>query len=233
MKQDPAYYAIIPADVRYSDIPPNAKLLYGEITALCNKEGYCWASNRYFADLYKVKPASVSEWVRILREKGFIDYTIDNENSRRIFLIGVSENTDRGIGKKRGGVSEKAEHNNTVNITKSNTLITTEQSPVNKSQKLQVIDIELTNHLLTRILENTPTFKHPNIAKWAEQVRLMRERDGRTEQQILYLIDWSQNSEFWKANILSTRKLREKFDVLVAQAKRDHLIIQSKKSVVI
>lgn len=66
------YYAIIPANVRYSDLPPNAKLLYGEITALANERGYCWASNSYFSDLYGVSKRSITTWINSLIEKRFI-----------------------------------------------------------------------------------------------------------------------------------------------------------------
>ena len=69
-----SYYAVIPATVRYdSEIPPNAKLLYGEITALCNKEGYCWASNNYFARLYNVSTRSISAWINALCQRGYIE----------------------------------------------------------------------------------------------------------------------------------------------------------------
>lgn len=72
-EQQRSYYAIIPANVRYDkDLAPNAKLLYGEITALCNEKGYCWASNQYFAELYGVSVLSVKRWVNSLVTKGYV-----------------------------------------------------------------------------------------------------------------------------------------------------------------
>ncbi|MFC5541532.1 DnaD domain protein [Ureibacillus suwonensis] len=68
-----SYYAIIPANVRYDKrLTPNAKLLYGEITALCHEKGYCWATNSYFAELYEVSKKSVSKWINQLIEYGYI-----------------------------------------------------------------------------------------------------------------------------------------------------------------
>lgn len=120
-KESPNYYANIPADVRYSDIPANAKLLYGEITALANKEGYCWASNKYFADLYKKNTATISVWIRALKEKGFIEYEVEDNYKRKIYLKGVLEKSKGGIRKTRRGVLEKSKHNITSNTTNNNT----------------------------------------------------------------------------------------------------------------
>lgn len=67
------YYAIIPASVRYDrSIPHGAKLLYGEITALCNEKGFCWASNEYFAGLYQVSKTTVTNWINALIENGYV-----------------------------------------------------------------------------------------------------------------------------------------------------------------
>lgn len=68
-----SYYAIIPADVRYDErLPLGARLLYGEITALCNEKGYCWAGNKYFANLYKVTDRTVRDWISNLVVNGYI-----------------------------------------------------------------------------------------------------------------------------------------------------------------
>lgn len=81
-----SYYAIIPADVRYDEeLPPNAKLLYGEITSLCNEKGYCWATNQYFADLYHCSVSAVKKWISALVKKGYISLElVYKEGTRQV-----------------------------------------------------------------------------------------------------------------------------------------------------
>ena len=82
-----SYYAVIPAEVRYDrDLTANAKLLYGEITALCNDRGYCWAENGYFSELYGVSKVSVSKWIKALTDKGYITIETGKGNDRYIML---------------------------------------------------------------------------------------------------------------------------------------------------
>ena len=71
--QHRGYYAVVPANVRYDeDLSPNAKLLYGEITALSNERGYCWAGNNYFSELYKKDKSTIARWIKQLEDKGYI-----------------------------------------------------------------------------------------------------------------------------------------------------------------
>lgn len=68
-----AYYAVIPAFVRYNaNLSSSSKLLYGEISALCNEKGFCWAGNDYFAELYEKSDRTISRWIRELEKEGFV-----------------------------------------------------------------------------------------------------------------------------------------------------------------
>lgn len=125
---NPAYHAIIPSPVRYDEsLSPNAKLLYGELTALSNKEGYCWATNKYFSDLYKVKPNAVSEWVNQLRKAGHIRVEIDPKkgNKRKVYLspgivTPITKKRERSNPKKGEGSHEKTCSSNIENNTRVN-----------------------------------------------------------------------------------------------------------------
>lgn len=91
----------------------------------------------------------------------------------------------------------------------------------NKRHKYEICDMRLAELLYQEILKNNPNHKKPNLEKWANDIRLMRERDERTEEQIEYLILWTQQHEFWHTNILSPSKLRKQWDRLVLQVKQE------------
>lgn len=117
------YYAIIPANIRYDkELTPNAKLLYGEITALCNEKGYCWAGNSYFAELYGVSKVSISKWINQLVEKGYITSEIEyKEGSKEIFNRYLRIVNDPIKEKLNTPIKEKFKDNITSFNTTSNT----------------------------------------------------------------------------------------------------------------
>lgn len=109
------YYAVIPANVRYDDdLPPNAKLLYGEITALCNQNGYCWATNKYFAELYGVSKVSISKWVKALEERGYITTELKRREGTKEIEHRYITILNEGIKEKLNTpIKEKFKENNT------------------------------------------------------------------------------------------------------------------------
>lgn len=88
----PSYYAVIPSEVRYcEELKYPERLLYGEITALAGKEGYCYATNKYFSELYHVIPGTISRWISHLERLGFVKVEIIKSErnqvlQRRIYI---------------------------------------------------------------------------------------------------------------------------------------------------
>ena len=73
LNDKPGYWAVLPAQVRYDPtIPPNAKLLYAEISALTDASGYCFATNAYFEQLYDLSERTVSRLISTLESAGYI-----------------------------------------------------------------------------------------------------------------------------------------------------------------
>ncbi|WKU13009.1 helix-turn-helix domain-containing protein [Staphylococcus devriesei] len=145
MKEQPNYYSIIPAHVRYDkELKPMEIIMYGELTALSNKYGYSYASNNYFAELYNVHKKTVSTWISHLKEKGYIDtVVIRDENmtitERRIYITAPYPlNHGEGYPQKNGEpIHKKTEENNTR---ENNTSI---NSDSDTSQIFQLVSKEL------------------------------------------------------------------------------------------
>lgn len=58
-------YSVIPARVRDDHtLRPNAKLLYGELSALAQAEGYCWAWNARLAETLGISKRTVEDLLR-------------------------------------------------------------------------------------------------------------------------------------------------------------------------
>lgn len=76
-------------------------------------------------------------------------------------------------------------------------------------------DLKAAEWIFSLIKNLNPNFKNRQMAPWANEIRLMRERDKRTHREICELFRWANQDSFWSANILSPVKLREKWDQLV------------------
>ena len=207
MKEKPNYYAILTAEVRYNkDLTPNAKLLYAEITALCNMNGKCFANNRYFAELYDKSRTSISKWLSQLVAFNYVTvvYTYKKGtkeiDKRYISLVkcGIEEIL-------KGGIKEKLKDNTTsINTTNTNTNIYIKEKFIN-----QVMYFDYPKEM-----------KQDFISYWTEGKKKMRFQKQDTFEIKLRLERWSKNSAKWDKPLCNisiskntgTSKLDEQID---------------------
>lgn len=128
----PNYYAILTSEVRYNqNLTPNAKLLYAEITALINMNGECFASNKYFADLYGKSKTTISKWVSELVKEGFVEVKLTyKEGTKEIDKRYIQIKKGASPKKQVNPLLKKLKDNNTIvnnNTTYSNNKPTIEE----------------------------------------------------------------------------------------------------------
>ena len=182
------YYAIIPANVRYDkNLKDKAKLLYGEITALCNEKGYCWASNRYFAELYSVSIKTISTLIKNLIDNGYIySEIIYKEGSKEIdkrYLKLVNNPIENIVNtpmeeKVNTPMEEKVKDNNTIF---NNTIINNKKekkekaSSKNNKSEIDMLIEEYTNNTelkntLIEFVKHRKSLKAPMTTRALKQL---------------------------------------------------------------
>lgn len=216
--EKPSYYAIIPAEVRYDHrLKANEKLLYGEVTALCSSSGECWASNKFFAELYDVHITNVSRWVNSLVDKGYLESQLvykegTKEIEKRVLrLSSVSKNVKTPHSKNvKTSISKNAKENNTsINNTSMNNNILSSSLDETKGKAVEIIDY-LNDKAGKRFSHKTKeTAKHINA----------RLKDGYTVEDFKRVIDnrvmkWSRDKkmkEYIRPDTLFTPTNFEKY----------------------
>lgn len=90
-----------------------------------------------------------------------------------------------------------------------------------KENKFSSDDMTVAEFIWEGVQRINPNHKAPKLEAWADSVRLMRERDGRSAEDIRALFAWANQHRFWAANVLSPDKLREQYDRLTAQRNQE------------
>lgn len=231
MKEQPNYYSIIPAHVRYDkELKPMEVIMYGELTALSNKYGYSYASNNYFAELYNVHKKTVSTWISNLKEKGYIDtVVIRDENmtvtERRIYITApYPSNHGEGYPQKSGDpIHKKTEENNTrIN----NTRINRDSDEISKSfqyisNNLEIIQSPLKAQQLEEAIKD---FKDNKLEIVTVATDYCRENGKGINYLIKVLENWNKDGVNTKEKAISKVKPRNnKEDDYLAKKKQELL----------
>lgn len=138
MAEQPNFYSILTADVRYNkNLSPSEKIMFAEITALSNKQGYCSASNNYFADLYGVTKTTISRWIRNLIKEGYIKSVLIKDGKeikgRKLYPITdthnknvdtpINKNDNTSLQKSGEGINKNVKKPINKNVKENNTSI--------------------------------------------------------------------------------------------------------------
>jgi len=206
VKEKPLYYSIIPADIRYCNkLTANAKILYSEITALSNKEGYCWATNHYFAKLYKKNKMTISMWIQSLEDNGFIKCEIKNNNMRRIYIIGYKKiyrevqknmrgDIEKSIGgyKKiyRGDIEKSIGLYNTKYNNKTNTVARKPGDGLISENKKKDFSEKCAIRLENVVRSKRKIMRKVNRKQWIAHFREFRNKSGMKKQRISKVLTW-------------------------------------------
>lgn len=208
---------------------PARKLVLLKLADNANDDGVCFPSYQYIADKCEMSKRSAISHIDELIKMGLVSKKARKNkdgSSTNLYLLHLmkgSENSALG-GEKISLGSE----NSALGGSENSAPITSHSlEPVNEStssseknfqtgQRVKKYsfspdDMRTAEWIFELLKKLNPEFKVKSIDNWANCVRLMRERDGKTHRDICELFQWANQDPFWSLNILSPSSLREKW----------------------
>ena len=177
--EQPNFYSILPADVRYNpNISATEKILYSEITALTISTGECWAGNEYFARLYNLSTRSITRMIKNLKDNGLIEIELvrrenSNEIEKRIIrLRGIDKNVVGYRQKCLGGIDKNVLENNTSNNIKNEYIYNTPPPKEEKHKYGTYQHVLLTDEQYEKLKQDYPYEYEKMIQELDEGIEL-------------------------------------------------------------
>ncbi len=218
---------------------PTRKLVLLKLADNANDKGECFPSYQHIADHCEVSRRSVISHIDALIKMGLVEKKSrknQDGSSSNLYILHLekgSENisppserisppSENGSLPPSENISPITNHSINQSINHIDLSLQTKTPATSPAKKFSFteMDLAMAKEMFARIQKLNPNHKQPNFEAWANDIRLLGERDGKSYPEIIDLFEWANQDRFWQANILSPRKLREKWDVLVLQRNR-------------
>ena len=174
LKEKGSTFSVIPAAVRYDNkLTDKAKILYGTITAYCDKKGYCWATNKDFAEQYECTIQYIIKLIKSLENNNHIKVE-RTSNSRKIYINNLDKwkktsaysdkNVIGGLNNLFFQTKQKDTHNNIKNNINNNNGFANVKTVCSFDEKIKIYDItEKIIDLYFDIYEEYKLNRHPAL----------------------------------------------------------------------
>lgn len=202
----------------------SAKLLLISLANYADEDGICWPSITRLAGDCSASRQTVMNSTKRLIEMGLIEAkkrTGGSEYGAKsiLYTLKFTESPKRRLSEEKTepkvqSVKPKVNGLDPNQLLEPITKKENKQKKKTEVEKYSAQDMQCAEWIFAKIQQLNPKHKLPNMDNWADTIRLMRERDKKTHREIAELFAWANNDDFWKTNILSPAKLREKWDPL-------------------
>ncbi|HEC73141.1 MAG TPA: helix-turn-helix domain-containing protein [Methylophaga aminisulfidivorans] len=204
------------------------KLVLVCMADIAGKDGTCYPSYRHIADQCEMSKRSVIAHISALEAQGFLkkyERKTPKGNSSNFYKITLegSENIAPPPSENSAPPIVQDLHGGSENIApppSENSAPRTSHSsePVNEPEGTEADRVAL--YLHKKILSQNPDNKSKPKG-WVKDIERAIRIDERTEAQLICIIDWMYSGDmFWASVVQSGKKLREKYDTMIAQKRQ-------------
>lgn len=211
-----------------TDLPMMAKILWAELNSLHdNENGGCYASNEYLTNFLQITERRIQQLLKILKEKELIESIKSDGRIRKILLKNggsfrvCPEKNFAPDPKKISPIPLEPYIQEEGIVENINNIRCNTKSQNSVSSSLDASRLVL--FFISQIQKLDPKFKptESQEKKWAQEIEKMHRVDDRSWKDIEEIIVYATTNDFWKGNVLSGKKLREKSTTFWTQLKKN------------